>query len=274
MASIVVLIAHGDRHMAKHYLLVPLAQRWAAAGHRVTLHTGFHNPPPGDIALMHVDLTVVPPPYLEAMRRYPATVNATLGDLRKRAYSRLLVRRDEPYAGPVFVKSDLNSGGRPEAGKRNIARHLQREAGAQAPSACDVYQVYGSLGEVPAAYWERQDLVVEKFLPERDGEVYCLRQYYFLGDAEAGYLMRSRDPVVKGESALSMQPAPVPPEIRELRREMRFDYGKFDYVLRDGRVVLFDANRTPAHTALVRFGHAREAFGRLAAGLASLEKGV
>jgi len=270
MASVVVLIEPYDVHLMHNYLVVRLARRWRAAGHRVEVHAGFADPPAADIAFLHVDLTVVPQPYLEAMRRYPVAVNGTLGDLRKRSYSRLLVRRDDDYAGPVFVKSDLNSGGRPEAGKRNIARRLGHEAGAQARAASDVYQVYGSSGEVPAAFWEREDLVVEKFLPERDGEAYCLRQYFFLGDAEAGYLLRSRKPVVKGESGFSMEPAPVAPGIRELRRQMRCDYGKFDYVLRDGRAVLLDANRTPAHAALLRFGYADEAIGRLAGGLASL----
>ena len=273
MASIVVLIEPLDRHMRQSYLLMPLVRRWTAAGHRVKVHAGAERPPPGDIAFLHTDLTVVPQPYLEAMRRYPVAVNGAVGDLRKRTFSRQLLRRDARYDGPVMVKSDLNSGGRPEAGKRNRERLLAREA--QAPAASDVYEVYASIAEVPGDVWERADLVVEKFLPERDGEAYCLRQYYFLGDAEAGYLMRSREPMVKGESALSMAPAPVPPEIRELRRQLRFDYGKFDFVLRDGRAVLFDANRTPSHFALRRFGHGAAACGRLAAGLASLlGKGV
>ena len=269
MASIVVLIGRYDSQLRHNYLLVRLAQHWKAAGHRVKVHTGFADPPPADMAFLHVDLTVVPRPYLEAMRRYPVAVNGTLGDLRKRSYSQLLVQRDEDYAGPVFVKSDLNSGGRPEAGKRNIARRLGRAPGALAPAASDIYRVYGSIGEVPGAIWERPDLVVEKFLPERDGEAYCLRQYYFLGDAEAGYLLRSREPVVKGESGFSMEPARVAPGIRELRRQMRCDYGKFDYVLRDGRAVLFDANRTPAHAALLKFGYGAT-IDRLAGGVASL----
>ena len=270
MASIVVLIEPLDRRMRDKYLLVRLAQRWVAAGHRVKVHAGFDNPPPADIAFLHVDLTVVPQPYLEATRRYPVAVNGTLGDLRKRTFSRQLLRRDERYDGQVMVKSDLNSGGNPEAGKRNFALWRAGQGAAQAPSASNVYQVYASIAEVPGEIWERADLVVEKFLPERDGEAYCLRQYFFLGDAEAGYLLRSREPVVKGETALSMAPAPVPPAIRELRRQMRFDYGKFDYVLRDGRVVLLDVNRTPSHFALLKYRHGEAAFERLAGGLASL----
>lgn len=39
--------------------------------------------------------------------------------------------------------------------------------------------------------------------------------------------------------------AEPPPAIRTRREEFRFDFGKFDYVMRDGEAVLFDANKTP-----------------------------
>jgi hypothetical protein len=34
--------------------------------------------------------------------------------------------------------------------------------------------------------------------------------------------------------------------MRQRRRELGFDFGKLDFVLRDGKAVLLDANRTPA----------------------------
>ena len=37
----------------------------------------------------------------------------------------------------------------------------------------------------------------------------------------------------------------VPEELRQIRRDLKFDFGKFDYTMVDGRPVLFDANRTP-----------------------------
>ena len=46
----------------------------------------------------------------------------------------------------------------------------------------------------------------------------------------------------------------VPDELRQIRRELKFDYGKFDYTMVDGRPVLFDANRTPT---IGRFPKAR-----------------
>ena len=34
------------------------------------------------------------------------------------------------------------------------------------------------------------------------------------------------------------------PEIVRLRKAMKFDYGKFDYVIHEGQVLLLDANKT------------------------------
>ena len=39
------------------------------------------------------------------------------------------------------------------------------------------------------------------------------------------------------------------PAMREARRRLGFDYGKFDYVERDGGAVLLDANPTPSYGA-------------------------
>ena len=51
---------------------------------------------------------------------------------------------------------------------------------------------------------------------------------------------------------------------------MGFDYGKFDYVIRDGQVVLFDVNRTPAHGALDIHHFTETVVPHLAAGIGSI----
>ena len=38
----------------------------------------------------------------------------------------------------------------------------------------------------------------------------------------------------------------MPDELRNIRRDLGFDYGKFDYAIVNDRVVLYDVNRTPA----------------------------
>jgi len=37
----------------------------------------------------------------------------------------------------------------------------------------------------------------------------------------------------------------VPEELHAMWARLGFDFGKFDYVVRDGQIVLLDANRTP-----------------------------
>ena len=42
----------------------------------------------------------------------------------------------------------------------------------------------------------------------------------------------------------------VPDELRQMRRDLAFDYGKFDYAIVNGRVILYDTNRTPVMGSL------------------------
>jgi hypothetical protein len=78
-------------------------------------------------------------------------------------------------------------------------------------------------------------LVIEKFLPEQKDGMYCLRQYTFLGKSEINTLAYSEEPIVKARSVTRREILAEPyPGLREIRREMAFDYGKFDYAVRDG----------------------------------------
>src|SRR5262245_35758307 len=87
---------------------------WRPAGVDVVVHQGLRNAPEADLAILHVDLTVTPPEYLELGARYPRCLNLAVTDISKRRISRNLVTRDDDYDGPVMVKTDRNYGGRPE----------------------------------------------------------------------------------------------------------------------------------------------------------------
>ena len=68
----------------------------------------------------------------------------------------------------------------------------------------------------------------------------------FLGDRETNSLSYSKQPIVKSENVIRREVvAEVPDELRQIRRELGFDFGKFDYAIVGDRVVLYDANRTP-----------------------------
>ena len=61
----------------------------------------------------------------------------------------------------------------------------------------------------------------------------------------------SRDPIVKASNSLANETIPVPEDLHAMRARLRFDYGKFDYVVHSGRLVLLDANRTPTYRGAV-----------------------
>jgi hypothetical protein len=209
-------------------------------------------------------------------------------DISKSRISTQLVARNDSYRGPVIVKTERNYGGLPEqwlgSGSRSgwkkwggvVRRFLGHwpsggprgmaweSVQALPPSA---YPVFGSVRDVPAGVFANRHLIVEKFLPElADGE-YCLRYYYFFGATGVNFLFRSKDRVVKATSTLTVEEVPIPEELYQIRDKLGFDYGKFDYVLRDGKVVLFDVNRTPATAALRRWGLTEKVAKELAGGL-------
>jgi hypothetical protein len=187
---------------------------------------------------------------------YPFVMNGRVADTSKRRISRHLVGRDDAYDGPVIVKTNLNFGGMMEAllaGKGSLATRVARSLRYQLPWALQSrlsptdYRIFSSIKEVPRMVWHNPDLVVERFLSERHGRQYCLRVWMFLGNRETNSLCYSEHPVVKSGNITHREVVPeVPSDLRRLRHELGFDFGKFDYAIVDGQVILYDANRTPS----------------------------
>lgn len=238
------IIAHRkDRFEHTGYVLHGLSQRWRSSGLEVAV---YHEPAAArdaDLAILHVDLTVVPSEYQALAARYPRCLNRFTGDISKRAVSRNLVHRGDGFEGPVMVKHNLNSGGQLEA--------LKIENWGASHRVFTDYRVFESASEVPDFVWADPDLVVERFLSEREGDCYCTRLWFFFGHAEIGYRCVAREPIVKSSNTIRRETVRhVPDELRSLREELGFDYGKLDYGVVDGKVVLYDANRTPTYGAL------------------------
>src|ERR1700758_4802713 len=114
MAHIVLITHVYDDFRDRDFLLRKLAGRWLDAGHDISLVEGLGNWPDADIAIMHIDLSVVPVAYSEAAKRDPVGVNGAAVDMRTRKVSRTLVSRSDPWTGPVMIKTDLNFSGIPE----------------------------------------------------------------------------------------------------------------------------------------------------------------
>lgn len=218
------------------------------AGHAQGLRWVFTDPgqpfQPADAAILHVDTSLISQDFLDLAAAYPIAINGTVADIRKRHVSRNLVDQTSDWPGPVLVKSDLNCQGMPEA---YLARQAALAAGLPppAPTAPD-YQLFDSISEVPTQIWHDPARVVERYLPEKRGAHNVLRVWSFLGDYERCTWYSAPETIVKGQNIVEFGPSEVPDEIREERKRLGFDYGKFDFAIGPEGPVLYDANRTPA----------------------------
>ena len=258
---IAILFHEKDRHNVHKYVIFTMAEDWRKDGLEVVFLFGVKEFVPSDLVIVHVDLTVVPQEYLEFARQYPVALNGEVRDIRKSTFSHNLVAPEDSYTGQVIVKSDLNHAGRPELSLKQsflfwrkvnlyIFRKLHIFSSGIIPglppridSPLD-YRIYDNLKSVPAACFRSPKMVVEKFLPEKEDGLYFVRNCSFLGDRMTCLRLASKYPIVNFNTRLSMEFIEPHPQIMEIRKQLKFDYGKFDYVVHDGEVVLLDANKT------------------------------
>ncbi|CAN7684690.1 hypothetical protein [Mesorhizobium sp. LjNodule214] len=247
------------------YMLFDILAELKRRGHSVRILPGPSARHDADIAVLHVDATVTPADYVDYARGFPFCLNLGATDISKRRISGAVIDQDDDWSGPVIVKSNLNHQGTPE---QQLNRHSVR-AGKAIPfpssEAFEQYQVHASLADVPAEVFTRTNLVVEKFIPEAEPDGFAARFWIFCGERERCTRYVSPQSLVKGDDTIRREPVPVPDELRALRQKLGFDYGKFDFVMHEGRAVLLDANKTP--------GRARALSKIIAAGTANLADG-
>lgn len=243
----------------KPYVITRLAECWRTDGHEVLFLTGTSSFVPADLIIVHVDLSVVPETYLEFAGRYPIALNGWVRDIRKSTFATNLLRQGDPYDGPVIVKSDCNFAGvperilaRPAAARASwidrIRRNAEQLRGLTFEAPRD-YRIYDHLDQVPRRYFSDPGLVVQKFQPEMDQGMYCVRSLYFLGNSLACVRPKGPHPIVNGETFKSVGRVEPDPEILAIRERLGFDYGKFDYVVAGGTPILLDINKTPGARA-------------------------
>lgn len=239
--TIAVLFHEKDTpNSIQQYLITYYSKFWHEKGTRVVALYGPTRYVPADLIVVHVDLSVVPESYLDFAARYPMAVNGKIRDIRKSAISRNLVIADSDYQGPVIVKSDCNYAGMPE---RRYRSPQINNVEPMFKNPLD-YRVYPSYKEIPRDILRLNGVVVEKFLPEFEEGLYHIRFYNFLGNRGNCMRVASKSPVVHIDHSVKVEQIPFDPRIEKLRRDMHFDYGKFDYVVRGDEVILFDTNKT------------------------------
>jgi len=249
---IAILFHENDRDRdLSDYAVWSMADVWREAGHDVVFLFGVRRFVPADLVFVHIDLSVVPERYFRFARRYPIVVNGDVKDIRKRRFSENLLRRDDDWDGRVIVKSDLNAAGYPERvlGRSWLTRHSSRLRrallGRPHPLAgSGYYELYDALADVPPKRFADRRLVVEKFQPEMENGLYHLRIYQFLGPRETCARLAAEAPIVKNATAVHFEPVEPHAEIVAARRRFSMDYGKLDYVVSDGHLVLLDVNKT------------------------------
>jgi hypothetical protein len=246
------VVTDRPRFLEARYLVSELARYWERRGIRVS--AGAEWEPGAALGILHVDRTRVRPEEIPAAAGSVRLLNARVLDISKRVFSSLILARGDAWDGPVIVKSNLNHFGIPEEHGRSpalvararlgLARLSWRLAKALPPGR---YPVLPRLAAVPDWVWSEPDLLVERFVPERDGGRYCLRGWIFFGSRSYSYRLFSTHPLVKSGSMVGYEylEGPPPPELEAIRAAHGFDFGKFDYVVVDGRVILLDANKTP-----------------------------
>lgn len=218
---------------------------------------GPHTNVPADVVIVHVDLSVVPEPYLEFAAQYSVVLNGELRDIRKTRISQSLVKPSDGWHGPVIVKSNLNYYGHMErtlegnwferrwALARRVARTGERLWSWNMPvREATNYAIFESADEIPSRWFTYEGAVIERFLPEIEDDLYHLRMVQVLGDRRVGTRLGSLQPIVKAGSSIVAAEIESHDMVDEWCAEHHIDYGKLDYVLHDGEAVLLDVNKT------------------------------
>jgi hypothetical protein len=243
---------HQHHEVKSPYLLFDLLREIESIGHSWQVAKG-PNPASGDVALLHVDSTVVERSYLDLRSHYSRTINFSTVDISKRQVSKLILSKNDSWDGRVIVKCDLNNGGIMEDIHNRAASRLGRPLPHPGVTRSTEYCVLESLSDVDDRIWEDESLVVERFLPEseKDGG-YVLRTWVFMGHRERCTKMITPGWISKAGDVIRYEPIEVPAQLRAERERLGFDFGKFDFVMHEGQPILLDANRTPGVAQAIR----------------------
>ncbi len=243
MKSILILRDRPSKPML--YAIDHYALRWKEAGYRVFDHIGLADIPAADIVIVHIDLTVIPLEYVNLIKKLPGAINGKVLDISRRRYSQILLSKTDNNIGPVIVKTNANYGGNAEYSlkKRGHGKSVLSWNTIEALNPLS-YPIFKDLKSVPYGVWENDNLIVEPFISNWEGGLFYVRYYVFFGDKEFSGRIGSPKPIVKFGNSVSEEEVPVPDEVRQWRKDLKIDYGRFDYLENGGKYFLIDVNKT------------------------------
>lgn len=256
LRSLVILVHPYDEFWNSRYWFAAAAQALSHRGVTVQVCSDPSTCPAADASMLHVDQTRVAPEFIRAAKRSPRAINARTVDISKRVVCTHVLSRHDAWLGPVIVKTDRNSAGMKEAVAARqhslttrIARSLHRRLPwyLRAELGGKDYRVFDSILDVPSIVWHSPWLVVERFYPEPEGDLFLLRSCVFFDDASISLIRRGLEPIVRPPFPCHAQVTfdPPPDRVRLRAKELGFEYGKFDFTLHNGQPIIFDCNRTP-----------------------------
>ena len=247
------------------YVLKELVDLWRQDGHEVVI--GYTDRLEADIGILHIDQTWVKDGYVPEISDNIRLLNGAVRDISKRSFSEQILDVNSQYDGQVLVKTNANCHGyqdiqartNPKRGysyiqykiKRKLlnfikSRSLNEYSWRYLHYIPEDYPILDNISNVPNCVWKRNDLIVEKFLPEKEGDLYILRLWLFFGDRECSVKIWGRKPIVKSRDLVRYEYIDEVPEVlRKARKKLGFDFGKFDYIMRNGEAILLDVNKTP-----------------------------
>lgn len=112
------------------------------------------------------------------------------------------------------------------------------------------YKIFDKINMVPKHWFHSSNAIVEKFTPEMEDNLYHIRMFQILGDRWTCERLASPHPIVKDANSVKLEVIEPEAEVFEWCKELKLDYGKLDYVMRDGKPILLDVNKTVGAAAL------------------------
>ena len=106
------------------------------------------------------------------------------------------------------------------------------------------YPIFEDIKSVPYGVWGNDNLIVERFIGNPEGRLFYTHYCAFFGDKEIAGRLASPNPNVKFGNAVSDEETPIPDEVRQWRKDIKIDYGRFDYLEAEGKYFLIDVNKT------------------------------
>lgn len=246
------------------YTIHHIAELWRESGLNVVYVYGVDKHVPADLIIVHIDFSIVPKEYLDYAANYPVALNGQLRNICKSDFSEGLLESGSYWNGGVIVKSNLNHGGIQEQIYSNTLRKLHvdlywrviskiKRVMGREPLFSDPYdyKIFDEIDMVPKHWFHSSNAIVEKFVPEIENDLYHIRMFQVLGDRWICERLASPNPIVKGGNCVKVEVVEPEAEVFEWCKELKLDYGKLDYVVKDGKPILLDINKTIGATGLI-----------------------